>query len=104
MVVGYRYFLRRIAEMLDAQENLTLNTMADRLNLRHGEFRDILNIMIKKGDIECVEERSPSSCTGNCPGCSKLCLLPELTGKTISVKSYILTAKGKMTLERITGT
>ncbi|WP_340819481.1 FeoC-like transcriptional regulator [Methanolobus sp. WCC4] len=95
MVVGYRFFLKRIATMMDSKENLTIRTIADRLNLRHDEFRDILNIMVNKGDIECIEE-STAGCSGSCPGCSKLCAGPQLTSKTGNVRSYRLTEKGRM--------
>jgi hypothetical protein len=94
MVVGYKYFLKRMATMMDSRENLTTRTIADRLNLRQDEFRDLLNIMEKKGDIECCIENA-ASCTGGCKGCSKVCAGPELSSKSTNMKSYKLTDKGR---------
>ncbi|MDY0385582.1 MAG: FeoC-like transcriptional regulator [Methanolobus sp.] len=94
MVVGYRFFLRRIAAMMDSKENLTIRTIASKLNLRQDEFRDLLNIMERKGDIECTTE-GDVSCSGNCPGCSKLCAGPELSAGNNKIKSYRLTEKGR---------
>lgn len=94
MVVGYRFFLKRIAKMMDSRENLTIPTIADRLNLRQDEFRDLLTIMEKKGDIECCIENA-AGCTGGCKGCSKLCAGPQLSSGNRSVRSYRLTDKGR---------
>nr|WP_321496686.1 FeoC-like transcriptional regulator [uncultured Methanolobus sp.] len=98
MVVGYRYFLKRMAEMMDSRENLTIRTIADRLNLRQDEFRDLLRIMEKKGDIECCIENA-AGCTGGCKGCSKVCAGPELSSKSMNMKSYRLTEKGRASCE-----
>jgi hypothetical protein len=96
MVVGYKYFLRRIATMMDSRENLTTRTIADKLNLRQDEFRDLLNIMEKKGDIECcIENASGCDCTGGCKGCSRVCAGPELSSMSRNMKSYKLTDKGR---------
>lgn len=94
MVVGYNFFLRRIATMMDSTENLTIRTIAVRLKLRQDEFRDLLNIMEKKGDIEYTTE-GEISCAGNCPGCSKLCAGPVLSTGNNKIKSYKLTEKGR---------
>ncbi len=96
MVVGYRFFLKRIAAMMDSKENLTIRTIADRLNLRHDEFRDILNIMEEKGDIECITENT-TGCRGGCKNCSKICAAPELFSQNRNMKSYRLTEKGRAT-------
>ncbi|MDG6242982.1 MAG: FeoC-like transcriptional regulator [Methanolobus sp.] len=94
MVIGYRFFLRRIATMMDSKEKLTVRTIADRLSLRHDEFRDLLNIMITKGDIECITENM-GGCSGSCPGCSKTCN-PRTSGpSSLTVRSYRLTQKGR---------
>ena len=97
MVVGYRFFLKRIAVMMDSGEKLTIRTIADRLDLRHHEFMDLLNIMTRKGDIECIEHNS--SCSGKCQGCPKLCAGPELSARTPNIRSYRLTEKGRATCE-----
>ena len=83
MVVGYKFLLKRIAKTLDSKENLTTSTLATNLNLRQDEFRDILNIMIKKGDIECIVE-GHFECGGNCSGCAKTCAGFEL----VKAKQY----------------
>ncbi len=94
MVVGYNFFLKRIAAMMDSKENLTISTIAVQLKLRQDEFRDLLNIMEKKGDIECTTE-GEVSCAGNCTGCSKLCAGPELSSGNSKIKSYRMTEKGR---------
>lgn len=94
MVVGYRFFLRRIAMMMESKENLTVRTIADRLNLRQDEFRDLLNIMENRGDIECFSENK-MTCSGCCKGCSGVCTAPGFSG---DIKSYRLTEKAKMSL------
>lgn len=98
MVVGYRFFLRRMATIMDSKENLTIRTIANRLNLRHDEFRDLLNIMVNKGDIKCVTEGA-INCAGNCTACSKLCAGPELSARNDKIKSYSLTEKGRAICE-----
>ena len=100
MVVGYNFLLRRVAAKLDSKENLTTSTLASNLNLRQDEFRDILNIMIKKGDIECTVE-SYVECGGSCHGCSKVCAGSELTTGRNSMKSYRLTEKGRAIYESL---
>jgi hypothetical protein len=96
MVVGYRYFLRRMAKMMDSRENLTTRTIADRLNLRQDEFKDLLVIMEKKGDIECcIENAAVHECSGGCKGCSRVCAGPELSSRSMNMKSYKLTDKGR---------
>ncbi|MEZ5334794.1 MAG: FeoC-like transcriptional regulator [Methanolobus sp.] len=94
MVAGYRFFLKRIASMMDSKENLTVRTIASRLNLRQDEFRDLLNIMEKRGDIECFVE-NPSICSNSCQGCSRVCAAQGLSGSTGKIKSYRLTDKGR---------
>lgn len=98
MVAGYKFFLRRIAAMMDSKDNLTISTIANRLNLRQDEFRDLLNIMENKGDIECVTEGTVN-CGGSCTGCSKLCAGPELSAGNSKIKSYRLTEKGRAIFE-----
>ncbi|WP_342306192.1 FeoC-like transcriptional regulator [Methanolobus sp. ZRKC5] len=100
MVVGYKFFLKRIATIMDSKENLIIWTIAGRLNLRQDEFRNLLNIMEKKGDIECTAE-GEISCGGNCPGCSKLCAGPELSAGNSKIKSYRLTEKGRKNCGRV---
>lgn len=98
MVVGYRFFLKRMASMIDSNEHLTVGTIAERLNLRQDEFRDLLNIMEKKGDVECLLEKG-MACGGGCKGCSKGCAVPASTSKGMNIKSYQLTEKGRMICE-----
>ncbi|MBN2110718.1 MAG: hypothetical protein JW705_06480 [Methanosarcinaceae archaeon] len=98
MVAGYRFFLRRIAAMIDQKENLTIMTIAQRLNLRQDEFRDLLNIMVKRGDIECISENR-TGCGGGCKSCSKVCAGPELFSQNRNVKSYRLTERGRATCD-----
>ncbi|WP_319506024.1 FeoC-like transcriptional regulator [uncultured Methanolobus sp.] len=100
MVVGYNFLLRRVAAILDSKENLTTSTFASNLNLRQDEFRDILNIMIKKGDVECTVE-GQVECGVNCSGCSKICAGAELINGRNSMKSYKLTEKGRAIYESL---
>lgn len=94
MIVGYNFFLKRIASMLESKENITMNTIADRLSLRQDEFRDILNIMEKRGDIE-VLAQAPLACNGKCGGCGGSCSADPLPSGQKSVRYYRLTEKGR---------
>lgn len=94
MIVGYNFFLKRIASMLESKENITMNTIADRLSLRQDEFRDILNIMEKRGDIE-VLVQAPVACSGKCAGCGSSCSAAPLPPEQKSVRYYRLTEKGR---------
>ncbi|MDW7731429.1 MAG: FeoC-like transcriptional regulator [Methanolobus sp.] len=98
MVVGYRFFLKRMAAMIDSKENLTVGTIAERLNLRQDELRDLLKIMENKGDVECLLETGVA-CGGGCKGCSKACAGPQLSSRGMNVKSYRLTKKGRTICE-----
>ncbi|WP_292469869.1 FeoC-like transcriptional regulator [Methanolobus sp.] len=100
MVVGYKFLLKRIAATLDSKENLTTRTLASNLNLRQDEFKDILNIMIKKGDIECIVENQVS-CGSGCSGCGKSCSVSKPNNKRNSIKSYRLTEKGRAIYESL---
>ncbi|KXS44863.1 MAG: hypothetical protein AWU59_239 [Methanolobus sp. T82-4] len=94
MVVGYRFFLKRLATMMDSKETLSVTTIADRLNLRQDEFRDLLNIMERKGDIECTVEDA-NGCGGGCKSCPKACRTPAQLTRDRNMKSYRLTEKGR---------
>lgn len=94
MIVGYNFFLRRIASMLESKENITMNTIADRLNLGQDEFRDILNIMEKRGDIEVVVQ-APVACSGKCAGCRGSCCAAPVPSGQKSIRYYRLTEKGR---------
>ncbi|WP_406656281.1 hypothetical protein V7O62_10520 [Methanolobus sp. ZRKC2] len=101
MVVGYAFFLRKIAAMMESRENLTIMTIAEKLNLRQDEFRDLLIIMEKKGDIEHINEGG-ARFTGSYTEYSKLHARDGRThfSGNSSVKSYRLTEKGRMVCER----
>jgi len=94
MIVGYNFFLKRIAAMLDSKENMTMNTIADRLNLRQEEFRDILNIMEKRGDIEVMTQEA-GACNGKCSGCRNSCSAVSIPSEKKGIRYYRLTEKGR---------
>ncbi|TGC11075.1 FeoC-like transcriptional regulator [Methanolobus halotolerans] len=100
MVIGYNFFLRRISTMLDSKEKLTVGTMAEKLNLRQNEFRDLLSIMERKGDLEQIKEEV-AMCGGKCSGCSDLCTGTKTFLSLASMRSYRLTEKGRSACGRV---
>ena len=97
MIIGYNVFLRKVATAVDSESNFTVSTLATKLNLRQDEFRNILNIMEKKGDLECITEmlnelgEKSSVSSGDC----------VRTFKKRKIKSYKLTEKGRKAFESL---
>ncbi len=92
MTIGYGFFLRKIAAMLDSKENVTTSGIAACLNLGQDEFKELLSLMQKRGDIE-VMLVDKGTCGGNCTGCRSSCTTPSRPAQNIVC--YRLTEKGR---------
>jgi predicted transcriptional regulator len=94
MIIGYNFFLKRIAAMMDSKENLTMGTIESRLNLRQDEFKDLLNIMEKRGDLKAIVQKA-GTCEGKCAGCRSSCASTFSSSAQKSTTYYQLTEKGR---------
>ncbi|AFV24256.1 hypothetical protein Mpsy_2050 [Methanolobus psychrophilus R15] len=94
MIIGYNFFLKRIAAMMDSKENLTMGTIASRLNLRQDEFKDLLNIMEKRGDLKAIVQNA-GTCEGKCAGCRSSCAATFSSSAQKNTTYYQLTEKGR---------
>jgi hypothetical protein len=97
MVIGYKYFLRKVAGLLESGDNFTVGAASRSLNMKPEEFRQLLSLMENSGDIEIREENinncsTSSSCCKGCGACHKSKSV-ILTGA-----SYRLTESGKRKL------
>lgn len=97
IVIGYKYFLRKVAGLLESGDNFTVDAASRSLNMKPEEFKQLLLLMENNGDIQVSEENindcsTSSSCRNGCGACHKSKSL-ILTGA-----SYRLTEGGKRKL------
>lgn len=76
MVIGYKYFLRKVAGLLESGDNFTVGAASRSLNMKPEEFKQLLSLMENNGDIEVREENindciTLSSCCKGCGACHK---------------------------------
>jgi hypothetical protein len=91
MLIGYRYMLREIADIL-AGDNITFGELSRRLNLGPKELKNLLETMEERGDLRSSCLESPSAPT-RCAGCAMGEACP---GTNMGIgKIYSLTEQGK---------
>jgi hypothetical protein len=94
MLIGYKYFLRKVAGLLESGDNLTVGAASRSLNMRPGEFKQMLALMESKGDIKRTQDNNTecgisSLCCNGCGVCS------NSKSKVLTGISYRLTESGK---------
>lgn len=94
MVIGYKYFLRKVAGLLESGDNLTVGAASRTLNMKPEEFKQMLTLMESNGDIKRTQDNNlecgvNSSCCNGCGFCS------NSKSKVLTGISYQLTESGK---------
>lgn len=94
MVIGYKYFLRKVAGLLESGDNLTVGAASRKLNMKPEEFKQMLVLMESKGDIKRThgintECGISSSCCNGCGMCS------NGKNQVLTGMSYRVTESGK---------
>ncbi len=97
MVIGYKYFLRRVAGLLESGDNFTVGAASRYLNMKPEEFKQLLSLMENNGDIEIRQENIVRCSTG--PSCCKGCgACLNSKSKILTGMSYRITESGKRKL------
>ena len=93
MVIGYKYFLRKVAGLLESGDNLTIGSASRSLNMKPDEFKQMLALMENNGDIELCQENNAGCCT--VPSCGRGCSACSYNkDRTLKVRSYRMTESG----------
>jgi DNA-binding Lrp family transcriptional regulator len=92
MLIGYRYMLREISKSL-AEDNITVGELSRRLNRSPEELKQLLEVMVKRGDLKGSCMDLPSRSASKCVGCAMGQACP---GTNLGIgKVYHLTIQGK---------
>ena len=93
MVIGYKFFLRKVAGLLESGDNLTVGAASRSLNMKPDEFKQMLALMENNGDIELCQENNAGCCT--VPSCGRGCSACSYNkDRTLKVRSYRMTESG----------
>lgn len=94
MVIGYKYFLRKVAGLLESGDNFTVGAASRTLNMKPEEFKQMLALMENNGDIEIRQENIAGCSTA--PSCCKGCgTCPNSKSKILAGMSYRMTESGR---------
>lgn len=97
MVIGYKYFLRKVAGLLEYGDNFTIGAASRSLNMKPEEFKQLLSLMESSGDIEIYQETNIGCSTG--PACCKGCgACHNSKSNVLTGMSYRITESGKRKL------